>query len=86
MIKSLYEDLPVTHKVVSRLIASGYAATVDLRMDYDEKQGVDGGTLYRKDSLIQLWWSGVKRKETWTLPTINKALETFRDMADRLNG
>ena len=61
----------------------------DLRKNHDEKANVDGGVLYIKDKVVQVWWtkdgSGKKinKSETWTAPDKEQAKENFEDMKDR---
>ena len=57
---------------------------VDLRKGYDEKVTVPGGTLYRKGSIIQVWWDKFG-PETWSHPwvTEKEAIRNFYDMQER---
>lgn len=61
---------------------------MDLRNDYDETATVKDGVLYRKGSIVQVWWieSG---KETWDLPNtvwgIEEAKRNFNEMKERFN-
>lgn len=66
-----------------------YLTEQDIRKDYDDKVSVDGGVLYRKGKIVQVWWvkdsSGKKinKKETWTSPDEKQAKEEFKDMKER---
>jgi hypothetical protein len=65
----------------------------DLRQDYDEKAEVLDGTLYRKGTTIQVWWThDVKGnrltpsvRETWQTPDLTNAKRNFKDMKVRFN-
>jgi hypothetical protein len=59
---------------------------VDLRQDFDEMAKVEGGTLYRKGSIIQAWWTHDGRgqpfdqpaPETWEMPDEQQAIASFQ--------
>lgn len=55
---------------------------IDLRGDYDEIAHVKGGILYRKGSIIQVWWDKWG-KETWRGPSEKEARENFNAMKER---
>ncbi len=61
---------------------------IDLRIVYDEKAPVKGGTLYRYKGTVQVWWDR-SGPETWTLPDNEwgrrEAEENFRNMKERFN-
>jgi hypothetical protein len=55
---------------------------LDLRKSFDERTRVEGGTLYRKGNVVQVWWDEYG-KETWTAPDEGQARGSYEDMADR---
>ncbi|MBA7499321.1 hypothetical protein ES704_02061 [subsurface metagenome] len=55
---------------------------VDIRGDYDEIAYVKDGILYRKGSIVQVWWDKWG-KETWTNPSEEQARENFNAMKER---
>lgn len=62
----------------------------DLRRDHDEKAAVENdGTLYRKASVVQVWWghdaagrpfTGVNGRETWYMPNEAQAKANFKNL------
>jgi len=59
---------------------------IDLRKDHEMRAEVDGGKLYLKGKVVQVWWEEhgtILTKETWTSPDLENAIDNFFDMADR---
>lgn len=54
----------------------------DLRSDYEEVAHVEGGTLYRKGTITQVWWDK-QGKETWTSFNEEQSKENFNTMKER---
>ena len=61
----------------------------DLRKSHDAIATLENGKLYRKANILQVWWhhdamgnpfdKPEDGRETWTLPSIHDARESFAD-------
>lgn len=81
--KSMMHESSIIARVATRLAVTSFGLAVK-PSGYDEKKSIDGGTIYRKGSTIQIKWNG-GRCDTWNEPTVNEAIKNFRDMVDRGN-
>lgn len=64
--------------------------TIDLRDDHDEFTPVNHGVIYRKDNIVQAWWSDPEGRqddmsETWVAPDNMQGLREYRSLVERFS-
>lgn len=55
---------------------------IDLKKNHDKCVSVNGGKLYIKSNIVQVWWND-NCHETWTNQTQSEAQSNFASMVER---